>query len=104
MLLPNRSYLWHVDEKRGLSINMLLSFDHVSHSVFGDFGNRPTKEQVQITELKYKKDTFYIFNTQRPHTVFNFEQSRYLFTVEFVKPKTELVYNQVRDFALSCKL
>ena len=104
MLLPNKSYLWHVDQKRGLSINMLLSYDHVSHSVFGDFGQRPSREQVDIKELEYKKDTFYVFNTQKPHTVFNFNGSRYLFTVEFVKPKTELVYNQVRDFALTSNL
>ena len=57
----------------------------------------PNKEGVvfNIEELKYKPATYYIFNTQIPHTVYNFETTRYLMSVEFAKEKHELSFDQL---------
>jgi hypothetical protein len=55
----------------------------------------PNKEGAvfEIEELKYKPATYYIFNTQVPHTVYNFETTRYLMSVEFAKDKDELSFD-----------
>jgi len=89
---PYTCYDWHTDTNRGVGINMLLtSFDR-SVCAFA-----PNKEGVvfEIEELKYKPATYYIFNTQVPHTVYNFETTRYLMSVEFAKDKSELSFDDL---------
>jgi phage anti-repressor protein len=49
----------------------------------------------KIEELKYKPNTYYLFNTQVPHTVYNFETTRYLLSVEFAKDRDELSFNDL---------
>jgi hypothetical protein len=49
----------------------------------------------KIDELKYKPSTYYLFNTQVPHTVYNFETTRYLMSVEFAKDKDQLSFNDL---------
>lgn len=88
----HRSYLWHRDGDRGVSINMLISCDHPSFCLFGkaiDVNN------VDFKEIKYQAETLYLFNTQWPHSVYNFEKDRYLFSIEFAQSKKELSYQQV---------
>jgi hypothetical protein len=50
-----------------------------------------------IDELKYKPITYYVFNTQNNHTVYNFEMTRYLLSIEFLKGKDELTFKQLVD-------
>ena len=45
-----------------------------------------------IEELPYKASTYYLFNTQVQHTIYNFEDTRYLFSVEFSKDKNKLTF------------
>jgi hypothetical protein len=56
-------------------------------------------EQGEITrtfkELKYKPETYYLFNNQVEHTVINFTQSRYLMSVEFEEGKDVLTFNNL---------
>ena len=89
---PHRSYFWHTDETRGVSINMLLTGEHTSHCLFGQ---RVDNQNIDFIELKYQPNTFYLFNTQWPHSVYNFDKHRFLFSIEFVQPKSELNYQQV---------
>jgi hypothetical protein len=42
--------------------------------------------------LDYQSNTMYLFNTQVLHTVLNFEEDRYMFTVEFEDTKKLLPY------------
>jgi hypothetical protein len=49
----------------------------------------------KIDELKYKPSTYYLFNTQVPHTVYNFETTRYLMSIEFAKDKDELSFENL---------
>jgi hypothetical protein len=97
LIEENSFYKWHIDGLRGVGINMLLS--HVnSHCLFTEH-DYDKKTQAKIVELEYKQDTFYIFNTQNPHTVINFNGPRYMFSVEFEQDKTLLTYDNVKNWA-----
>ena len=91
-LNPYTCYDWHTDTRRGVGINMLLTPFDRSVCAFA-----PNKEGTvfEIEELKYKPATYYIFNTQVPHTVYNFETTRYLMSVEFAKDKSELSFEDL---------
>jgi hypothetical protein len=43
-----------------------------------------------FSELKYNKNTFYLFNSQYLHQVINFSEPRYLFTIEFAQDRNSL--------------
>lgn len=93
MLPPNTFYNWHKDDRRGVSINMVLNpHDGVSHCVF-----TPDKDVVvgEFVELQYQPDTYYVFNTQVDHMVLNFDKPRLLLTVEFGEDKNALSYDDL---------
>lgn len=79
-MLPNTCYNWHIDTERSVGINMLLS-DVNSKCLFSE---NPNSVVSEFEELVYEPNTYYIFNTQKPHSVLNFEGDRYLFSVEFL--------------------
>ena len=93
-LTPNTCYDWHVDTRRGVSINMLLSANDHSHCLFAEAEG----VQFPFKELKYKPETYYIFNNQVRHAVLNFGVDRYLFTIEFNAPKEQLPFNQLHHY------
>jgi len=87
-LPPSTCYNWHTDTKRKVSINMLLSGFN-SHCLFA---KNKDDTVMQTAELKYKPSTYYVFDTQTPHTVINFNEPRYLFSVEFVGKDAGLTF------------
>jgi hypothetical protein len=89
---PYTCYDWHTDTRRGVGVNMLLTTFDRSVCAFA-----PNKEGIvfEIEELKYKPSTYYIFNTQMPHTVYNFETTRYLMSIEFAKDKDQLTFEDL---------
>ena len=89
---PNTCYNWHTDTDRKTGLNMLLSDDGNSRCVFlaGEPG-----VVFKTQELKYKPDTYYVFNTQIPHAVLNTEKPRYLFSVEFLEKDRGLTFNEL---------
>lgn len=91
-LPPNTCYNWHTDTDRNVALNMLLCDDGHSKCVFapGTAGL-----VMPITELKYKPDTYYVFNTRVMHTVFNFSTKRYLFSVEFLDEDRGLTFEDL---------
>lgn len=94
---PHFNYNWHLDTNRGCCINMLLSHER-SHLFFA----QPSPQDHLVShgrngyfvELEYEPDTFYAFNSQKLHCVYNFEKPRYLFTCEFLQRKDELPYER----------
>jgi hypothetical protein len=90
-LLPNRCYKWHQDLLRGVCINMLL----YHQGSFVLFGNRvlDSEDQYDTLRLDYNINDLYLFNNQITHTVINFSDTRYLFSVEFEENKNSLTYN-----------
>jgi hypothetical protein len=88
---PYTTYDWHVDTRRGVSINMLLN-NVKSHCLFSV---RETEATHGFLELKYQPKTYYAFNNQVPHMVINFEEPRYLMSVEFKEDKDQLTFEQL---------
>ena len=89
---PYTCYNWHTDTRRGVGINMLLTPNTRSFCAFGVDSDQLV---FKIEELKYKPNTYYLFNTQVPHTVYNFETTRYLMSVEFAKDRDQLSFNDL---------
>ena len=96
---PYVCYDWHIDTRRGVGVNMLLTpFDRSICAFKVDLDQTVFK----IDELKYKPGTYYLFNTQVSHTVYNFETTRYLMSIEFAKNKDELSFEDlVKDIQLN---
>jgi len=101
-LEANTYYDWHVDTDRGVGVNMLLNNWDTSHCMFNpglkrgesvEFGNVTGK----FIELKYKPRRYYLFNTQMAHTVYNFEETRYLLSIDFEEDRTKLTYKGLLD-------
>lgn len=88
---PFQNYMWHADDYRGVAINMLLSHTR-SHCLFG---YSKDNDNMFFEELIYKPNTFYLFNTQQFHTIINFEDYRYMLSVEFIQDKSELNYYDI---------
>ena len=88
-LSPYVCYDWHTDTRRGVGVNMLLTPEIKSHCLF----TSTEGAQFPFEELVYEPDTYYLFNTQMRHTVINFDQPRYLFTLEFLADKDALSFN-----------
>lgn len=96
---PYVCYDWHTDTRRGVGINMLLTPETRSNCVFKVDSDQNV---FKIDELKYKPGTYYLFNTQVSHTVYNFETTRYLMSIEFAKDKDELSFEElVKDIQLN---
>jgi hypothetical protein len=87
---PNSCYNWHVDTDRHVSLNMLVCGDDSKCLFAENYGL-----VMPITELKYKEFTYYVFNTQIPHTVYNFSEPRYLFSLEFLEEDRGLTYDEL---------
>ena len=89
---PFKCYDWHVDANRGVGINQLLTPDTRSFCVFAP---QRGKLNFPIEELRYKPSTYYLFNTQVEHTVYNFDETRYLLSIEFEKDKNALSFSDL---------
>jgi hypothetical protein len=90
-LPPNTAYNWHVDTDRHCGLNMLVYDDGQSKCLFAPEGE--VQVVMPIVELKYQPNTFYAFNTKVPHTVINFTEKRYMFSLEFVGEDYRLPYD-----------
>jgi hypothetical protein len=92
-LSPYVCYDWHIDSRRGVGVNMLLTPEIKSHCLF----TNTEGVQFPFEELVYEPDTYYLFNTQVRHTVINFYEPRYLFTLEFAADKDQLSFENLLE-------
>lgn len=90
-LPSNTCYRWHVDTDRLVGINMLLA-DNGSKCLFAE---NTEGVSFPIVELAYKPNKYYVFNTKQQHTIFNFAETRYLLSVEFLGKDRGLTYTDV---------
>ena len=95
---PKNFYDWHVDEYRLSCINLLLSEDHHSHTLFGLQKDHLNKD---IVELKYAPKRYYLFNNQVQHCVCNLDEDRYLFSIYF---QEEMLFKDVRKILKEAEL
>lgn len=98
MIKPSTFYKWHKDAHRLSCLNMLVSRNHNSHTLFGE---EIDGLNMSITELRYKPDTLYLFNNQAQHCVINLDGPRYLFSLYFA---SETPYEIVRQRLSSANL
>lgn len=90
--VPQQSmYDWHTDEYRLSCLNLLISQDHHSHTLFGGQRDHINKD---ICELKYEPRTYYLFNNQVEHCVINLDGPRYLISLYF---EQETPYQELKD-------
>lgn len=89
----NTCYRWHTDTDRLVGVNMLLEDDGASRCLFAD---DTSAVSFPVTELKYKPDTYYVFDTQESHTVSNLTTPRYLFSVEFFGKDRPMGFEKLR--------
>ena len=93
---PWSYYDWHTDERRGVSINMMLGHGGPGHyhSIFS-----PGREGPSLTgkfvELRYQPQSYYLFNNQVSHSVYNFDRKRFVFSTEFEEDKDSLDFNSL---------
>lgn len=81
---PHSMYDWHTDEYRQSCLNLLISTDHHSHTLFGKQRDHINKN---VCELKYEPRTYYLFNNQIEHCVINLDGPRYLISLYFEEEK-----------------
>lgn len=98
---PYQNYHWHIDEYRGVAINLLITPNIHSYCLFGKEKNR---DNIYFTELNYSENSFYLFNNQFPHSVINFDQHRYLFSIEFLDHKENLSYSTIYKWCMDMEL
>lgn len=103
---PNSGYHWHIDRKRGASINMLMTYDSLSFALFYKNENDyiTDKQQFETVSLAYHPNHFFLFNTQQYHSVINFNSPRVIFSCLFEQEKEELSYDMIRDYCTSLNL
>jgi hypothetical protein len=91
---PSVMYNWHKDLHRKSCINLLISENHHSHTLFGKQRDELNRS---ICELAYEPKTYYLFNNQVEHCVINLDTTRYLVSLIF---ENETKYEDLRDLFL----
>jgi hypothetical protein len=97
----NTCYNWHTDTDRRVGLNMLLEDGGDSRCLFT---NSVEDVVFPFLELDYLPKTYYAFNTQAPHSVYNFTKPRYLFTLEFFDKDRELTFADLCSVIRACSL
>ena len=83
-LNPMTWYNWHTDTVRQCAINMLINGE--DSKTF--FGNKVSTDLVELTELNYESQRYYLFNTQKNHAILNLNNFRYVLSIGFNPPNT----------------
>ena len=95
---PGECYKWHVDYSRGVAINLLLNTSIQSLCLFEK--ESLNDERIKYIKLDYEPHQFYLFNTQISHSVTTFNETRYMFTLQFEQQKEDLTFYDVREFLM----
>lgn len=89
---PWQFYRFHTDAARSCAINMLLEGTD-SNTYYGS--ETDDEEVLNIQELNYEIDRYYLLNTHEKHCVINRDNVRYMFSLGF---PTDVNYAVVRDY------
>lgn len=89
---PWQFYRFHIDESRSCAINLLIEGTD-SNTYYGEETN--DEEILNIKELNYQEDSYYLINTKLKHCVINRNNVRYMFSMGF---PSNITYEQVKLF------
>lgn len=96
---PNTCYKWHIDHiGRKCCINMLID-GYDSLTMFGVPGSNG--RFTNITTLVYEPNKYALLNVHKFHTVFNFNEPRYLLSIGIPVPTT---YDQAKQYIIDNNL
>ena len=88
---PNSCVGWHLDiPRKGPVLNLMLTPEARSYSIFTD----SLYNTSGIIECKYPPHQFVLYNTDRLHSITNFENPRSVFSVIFERGKTDLTWTE----------
>lgn len=91
---PDVCFQWHIDKIRYSAINMLLEgFD--SFCAFGT--PQPGNKFDKVYKLAHEPKTYYLMNVKKFHTVFNFNEMRYIISIGFPDTKYSDVLSYLKD-------
>jgi hypothetical protein len=90
---PFTQYDWHIDDNRGVGVNLLLSNPRTSVCMYTNNKDALVKS---VYPIGYIEGKYTVFNTQEPHSVTNFGDTRYLFSIEFGRKVGDLDYKSLR--------
>ena len=97
---PYTQYDWHVDGTRGCALNLLIDIVP-SHTLFKT-DSRGTKDVDYIYHYEiapYEEKKFNLLNVKHPHSVINFECTRYVLSAGIMKSFKEVKeYCESNDF------
>jgi hypothetical protein len=93
-LFPNTCYTWHADRDRGACINMLIE-GRDSITFFGKEDAPHIHSELMLCE--YPEHKYVLMNASQKHTVYNFDNMRYMLSISIPKPAT---YSEVRQFLI----
>ncbi len=80
LLRPWTHYMMHMDRFRKSSINMLIN-DYSDSIAYFQVSAPYNSLHIDIKELQYEIDTYYLFNSRMPHAVTNKSIPRYLLSI-----------------------
>lgn len=81
---PKSHYRWHIDNNgnRQTAINLVLNEFDTSMAIWRAPGPWVRRFNSEIIDLRYKPLTYYVYNTQEEHCVYNFGvENRYMMTL-----------------------
>lgn len=88
----NFCYAWHMDLIRNAALNLQLTGVD-SFCIFGEMYEQ--RKYQNIEKLVYQENSYYLLNVAKNHTVFNFDNDRYLLSIGFPIPNT---FEEVKDY------
>ena len=96
---PWQFYRFHIDETRSCALNLFLEGAD-SNTYYGT--NTENEEVLDIKELCYLDNHYYLLNTKRKHAVINRNNVRYMFSMGFYQHVVD--YDTVKNYCLENNL
>jgi hypothetical protein len=100
-MAPWTNYAWHQDYQRGCSLNLLLTDPLKSRCLFRHRPSDQIHRMFHIVNLPYDTGNYFCLNTQVEHSVFNWEEDRFVFTLHFERELGEFTYMDLLKLVLS---
>lgn len=91
-LAPWTTYPWHQDYLRGCTINLLLSDPNLSCLLFKHSPSEQIHRMAKIVPVPYTPHYYMCLNTQVEHSVLNWGEERFVFSVHFTRELGEFKY------------
>lgn len=99
-MAPWTTYSWHRDYQRGCSVNLLLTNPQRSRCLFRHSPSGQIHGMYPIVPVPYTLTHYMCLNTQIEHSVFNWEEERFILTLHFEQELEEFTYRDLLKIVL----